>query len=117
LVDERIPEGFNISLLKILVAFTTISLKFMVTFTQTLLKEGGNVIGYPLEFLITLRLCSFETTSYMAPNKWHRDGVRARPMVHCCHGLLGLERNGGQDGIWRKDEGTWRLPAVILTGI
>jgi hypothetical protein len=117
LVDESIPKRFNISWLGILVAFTTISLRFMVTFAQTLLKEGGDVMGYPLEFLITLRLCSLETAGYMAPNKWHGDGVRAGPMVHCCNGLLGLERNGGQDGIWGEDEGTWRLPAVILTGI
>jgi hypothetical protein len=117
LVNESIPEGFNISLLGILVAFTTISLRFMVTFAQTLLKEGGDVISYSLEFLITLCLCSLETTGYMAPNKWHGHSVRSGPMVHCCNGLLSLERNGGQDGIWGEDEGTWRLPAVVLTGI
>lgn len=89
----------------------------MVPFAQTLLKEGGDVMGDPLEFLITLCLCSLETTGYMAPNKWHGHCVRAGAMAHGRDGLLGLEGNRGQNGIWREDEGTWRLPAVVLTGI
>ena len=29
--------------------------------------------------------------------------------------LLGLERNRGQNSVWRKDEGTGRLSSVVLT--
>jgi hypothetical protein len=58
LIDEGISEWFHVSLLGVLVAFPTISLGLMVTFAQTLLEEGGDVIGDPLEFLITLCLCS-----------------------------------------------------------
>lgn len=63
----------------------------MITISEPLLEKGGDIVSYPLKFLVALSLGSLETTSDMSPDKGHRNGVGTRSMAAA---LVNLARDG-----------------------
>lgn len=75
IVGKGVTEGLYIAVLGIVVAFAAIALCLVVSLAETLLEEGRDIVGNPLELLIALGLCGLETTGYVAANEGHRDSV------------------------------------------
>ena len=106
-------EGFSkMVLIPNLRASVVISLNVCITLAEALFKEGGDVVGDALELLVALCLGGLEPPGYMASHERHGYGVGTGPMAAGRAGLS-LERDWGEHGAWREDEGTWGPSAMV----
>jgi len=86
-----------------------ISVWLVLGLLETFFEKSNYIIGDALKFFIAFSLGRFEPSSDMTPDKRHRDGIWAI--------LRSLGRRRGEDSVWRKNERTWRLATLLLTGI
>lgn len=106
LVEEGVVERVDVSVLGVAVWITitigvAIHVAVLVTLAEPLLEEGGDIIDYSTELLVTVCFGCLEATSDMSANKRHGYSVRARGMEDC--------GRGGRVDVGGQDEGTWGL--------
>lgn len=117
LIHKSIAEGLDVAVLSVIVPFAAVALGLVVTFAQSLLEEDSDVVGDPLQFLITLCLCGLETAGDVASDEGHGDCVGSGTVSYARHTLLCLHGDRGEDGIRGEDERAGRLASLNLVGI
>ena len=117
LIDKSIAEGFDVAMLSVILPFAAVALGLVVTFAQSLLEEDSDIVGDPLQLLITLCLCGLETAGDVASDEGHGDCVGSGAVSYARYTLLCLHGDRGENGIWGEDEGTGRLASLNLVGI
>lgn len=72
-----------------------VNVAVLLTLTEPLLEESGDVVDHTAKLLVTVGLCSLEASGNVSPDKRHGDRVR--------HGCIGGGGGVGLDG-WAGDE-------------
>ena len=89
---ELVEQLVRIVVLRVAVDITVLAVEVAVllSLTEPLLEEGGNVVDHTAKLLVAVGLCSLEASGDVSPDKRHGDGVG--------HGSMGGGRGAGLDG-------------------